>query len=134
MNFKVTFKMESDTKYLSALRDWVRASADEVGASRFPDEAVMKVTLALVEAVDNAIFHAHRRKKDMPIDIALEVGDGGVILDVADMGRGITDLNTPEPDFMSDHGRGLFIIRSVMSKVESHMRDGRHHLRMVYSI
>lgn len=132
--FHCSFTIESNTRYLAPLRQWVGAVARIVGGRRFPARAVMACSLALVEAVDNAIYHAHRRKRHLPIRVSLRLDRRDIVLEVADSGGGIGHPRTPRPDAMVSHGRGLFLIRQVMNSVESRLEDGRHRMKMVYRL
>lgn len=96
----------------------------------------MECTLALIEAVDNAIFHAHKRCVVKKIDIGIEVSKNSVLLEVADGGHGIgnSSENQFRPDGVSSHGRGLFLIESVMSKVKHEIINDRHKISMTYKL
>lgn len=131
MVFRMAFTIRSDTRYLSLLRQWLAALPLLVGREAFPPKALGACTLALIEAVDNAIFHAHRRRASLPIRLAVVVGKGRVVLDVVDCGCGIGRHLRPRPDAPVTHGRGMFLIHRLMSKVESRIRGGRHVLHMV---
>jgi anti-sigma regulatory factor (Ser/Thr protein kinase) len=90
--------------------------------------------LALIEAVDNAIFHAHRRRARLPIDIVLAVDERRVRVEVGDRGKGF-ELDSPErPEALATSGRGLFLIKSMVDKVESVRRNGIHWIRMTCEI
>ena len=64
----------------------------------------------------------------------MSVRDGEVVVEVVDTGRGIGEPPESLPDEMSSHGRGLFLIRSMMTSVVSRSRGGRHALRMKLAI
>ena len=134
MHFQGVFTIKSDTRYLTPLREWIASVQKLVDERHFPQEAVLPCSMALVEAVDNAIFHAHDGSKDLPIEISLVLDGGSIVMEVTDKGVGIGDPDIHEPDEMIDHGRGLFIIHRVMSKVESRVVDGTHHMRMEYKL
>jgi anti-sigma regulatory factor (Ser/Thr protein kinase) len=133
-HFTCTFAIRSDTRYLAVLRSWVEAAARLAGNPRLDRKAVTSLSIALVEAVDNAIFHAHRRRRSMPIGVTMSVRSEEVLLEVVDRGRGIGQLDLSEPERMASRGRGLFLIGRTMSSVESVRRGGRHALRMALRI
>jgi len=132
-SFSCAFAIRSDTRYLSFLRRWIEAAARAAGR-RLTRRARISLELALVEAVDNAIFHAHRGAREKPITVKISIRDGEASLEVVDTGRGIGHLSSALPDMMSDHGRGLFLMRSVMTSVQSVRGKGRHAIRMRLSI
>lgn len=129
--FRFEITIGSDTVYLAALRDMVEAFLRHAGDGRVDRADSIACSMALVEAVDNAIFHAHGNRKSMPIRIAMSHVDGRVVIDVVDRGRGIGELVRREPELEAKSGRGLHIIRSSMTRVTSSRRGGEHRLRMV---
>jgi anti-sigma regulatory factor (Ser/Thr protein kinase) len=133
-SFRCAFTIRSETRYLAALRRIVEAVSDGVGKGIMNRKAVNACRMALIEAVDNAIIHAHRRKKSLPIRIAIAAGPKQVVMDVVDMGSGIGHLNPPEPDTLSCRGRGLIVISKVMTRVISRAIGDRHMFRMIYRI
>lgn len=132
MAFQLSFTIESDTRYLACLRRMVDAAADVVGDKHFPHRARRAVSMALIEAVDNAIFHAHRRRRDLPIHIVLSANARAIRLGVGDCGAGINGVLTERPPETATHGRGLYLIRSLQSEVESVKENGLHWIRMTY--
>lgn len=130
--FRAALAVPSDTRYLSPLRDWLAAAAEIVGRRAFPPRARIACSLALIEAVDNAIFHAHRRRSAELIRVAISVRRGKIALEVADEGSGIGRHRRPVPEAMVSSGRGLFLIHRLMHQVESRRRGGRHVLRMIH--
>lgn len=129
--FRFEITIGSDTRYLAALRSMVAAFLRHAGNGSVSKDSVIACSMALVEAVDNAIFHAHRNRASLPIRIALSLRDGRVVMDVVDTGRGIGELPMVEPDIRASHGRGLHIIRKSMTRVTSSVAEGEHRFRMV---
>ena len=130
--FKTAFTIQSDTRYLAVLRAWVLAASKIAGRKNFPKIAIVPCTLALIEAVDNAIFHAHDRKRQLPIDLEMVVRHGSIVIVVGDLGVGIGHHGVIKPDEMEDHGRGLFLIHKLMSRVDSGFKNEKHFIRMIY--
>jgi|GEM_PF-1345117 len=128
------FTIRSETRYLSALRRWVDAMASLAGRSRVGRRARTALKMALVEAVDNAIFHAHRGDRTRPIGVRMQVGPGSVVMEVKDTGPGLDHQPGRLPEGMALHGRGLYLIRSMMTSVRSRKGRGSHTLRMVLKI
>ena len=132
MPFECALTIRSETRYLSTLRDVVRAAAHAAGG--LPAAAVEALCVALVEAVDNAIVHAHGRQQHRPIRIELAVRDGACELTVVDTGPGIGERACREPRALACRGRGLYLIRQMMTSVASRRSRGRHALRMVLAL
>nr|HPM41661.1 ATP-binding protein [bacterium] len=105
--FRCAFTIESDTRYLAVLRGLVPAAFSAAGMGRMPRAARVACTLALIEAVDNAIFHAHRRVKSLPICVSVGFSPDAISIEVVDCGSGIGRRFKARPDSMETHGRGL---------------------------
>jgi len=126
--------MRSDTRYLALLRQIIPAAFSVAGMKALPPKVLGACTLALIEAVDNAIFHAHRRSRRMPVGVSVSISGSRIALSVSDCGGGIGRRGKMRPDCMVTHGRGLFLIHKLMAGVKSSVRNGRHSLRMVHPI
>lgn len=130
--FCLALTIQSDTRYLTLLRQMIAASAQVVGDNRFPLRAQQALSLALIEAVDNAIFHAHRRKRHLPIDVVLTIDRRFVRAEVSDCGKGLNAAPNDPPRGLVTRGRGLYVMRSAVSDVESIRRRNKHWMRMTY--
>lgn len=134
MSFSVKIAIPSDTRYLSPLRQFMSASARIVGRRRFPRVALRSCTLALIEAVDNAIFHAHRHKKEKWIDVHLDVKKDSVVIRVTDRGRGLNHIEVKNPGLTATRGRGLYLMEQLMDSVESRTSGKRHEMILKYKL
>jgi anti-sigma regulatory factor (Ser/Thr protein kinase) len=134
MLFRCALTIRSDTRYLAVLRDWVRAACRACGEHRLPKGAAFAASVALVEAVDNAIIHAHGRRRKLPIRIELALRPDALAIDVIDRGKGIGHHPAMAPEMMASRGRGLFLIGRVMARVKSTSRRGEHRLRMEWHL
>lgn len=130
--FRCAFTIGSDTRYLALLRQWVAAVMTLAGPKKKSRAVRTACTLALVEAVDNAIFHAHRRNGKLPVRIFMSFSGEKISIEVADCGKGLGRHVSAKPGEMINHGRGLFLIHRLMDSVESRMKNGVHILRMTY--
>jgi len=134
MSFSVKLTIQSDTRYLLPLRQLVTAVVKIVGRSRFSKEAQTACTLALIEAVDNAIFHAHLHRKGLPICVSMTVKDEEIIIKIIDKGRGFNNPVIHEPSLVATKGRGLYIMSALMDKVETKKTRHGHCLTLKYKI
>ena len=132
--YRTEFVIFSDTSYHTVLRQWVSALRVILGPNLISKKAEIEITLGLIEAINNAIFHAHDSRQEKRISVSLSVDQKDVMIDVIDGGDGIGSPELPRPDEMVDHGRGLFLIRSVMKSTQSQKIKGMHRLRMVYEL
>jgi len=132
--FNLAFTIGSDTRYLALLRNMVGAVAKIAGERRFPPTARQAVSLALIEAVDNAIFHAHSKRADMPIAVALSVNADHIRIEVEDQGGGFEEDGEVLVPELATSGRGLFIMRQVMHRVERETKGDSHRVLMYYDL
>ena len=132
MSFSVKLTIQSDTRYLVLLRQLICAVAKIVGRNNLPKRVERSCTLALIEAVDNAIFHAHRHRADLPIDIQIDINKSSISMAVTDCGSGLNHpvIHIPEPT--ATKGRGLYIMKRLMDKVESKKVRNGHALILRY--
>ena len=80
------------------------------------------VELALAEALNNAVVHGNRmdRQKLVQILCRCELGEGISVV-VKDQGQGFDPNAVPDPtvaeNIGADHGRGIWVMKSVMDEV-----------------
>lgn len=89
----------------------------------------LNVPVALTEALSNAILRGNGDNAAKHVRIRADVSDLRVVLEVEDEGDGFdleactTDPSTPE-NLEREDGRGLFLMRSLMDRVERFRGDG----------
>lgn len=130
---QLKFSIRNSTHYLGFLRRLVAAAGRMVRGLNPDHAAVASCSLALVEAVNNVIFHAHGKDSDQWIDIVINVRNNAIEMDVCDNGPGFDMPELAMPPVDHTHGRGLFIIKSVMHEV-AYRRGSRNVLKMVYHL
>ncbi len=83
---------------------------------------VFHVRLALEEAMVNAVKHGNQMNPDKSIRVLCSVGSECARFEIEDEGRGFCAGEVPDPtetEFMErPGGRGLLLMRSMMSSVE----------------
>lgn len=80
------------------------------------------ITIAVLEAVDNAIVHGNKNNPIKEIEILFKAKPGNLTFTVRDDGQGFDYHNVIDPTDISysdeNHiGRGIFIIKSLADKV-----------------
>jgi serine/threonine-protein kinase RsbW len=80
------------------------------------------LAIAVTEAVGNAIIHGNRRDPSKRVRIAFRVDAEFLRIDVQDEGTGfdpgtLSDPLLPE-NLMKESGRGIFILKSLMDRVD----------------
>ena len=95
----------------------------------FDDDARSKITTSVIEAGTNAIQHGHHRDARLPVDIEFRVHPDTLEIVVHDTGKGFDvksingDMTSPE-HILDARGRGIYIMRSCMDRVEFDFSNG----------
>lgn len=96
-----------------------------VGGSR----AHLNLKVAVGEAVSNAILYGNGEDPDKSVRVRAEYGDGRVRVTVIDQGEGFDPGRVADPTRPENRdrpsGRGLFLLRSLMDRVEWNDRGNR---------
>ena len=124
-------ELPADARLLPRTRQAVAGYLEDAGTE---EEARADVVLALDEACANVIRHAFPNGTEGTIRLRAEIGDDFVTVQVEDDGIGCDPEKAirprPDPDQIS--GRGLYMIRELMTTVhlESPTETGGTRLRM----
>jgi serine/threonine-protein kinase RsbW len=116
----ISMRLPSRLELLSVL-DRVADSVCE--RLEFDEDTRGQVTMSVIEAGTNAIQHGHRKDASKPLDVEFRVHPTVLEIAVHDTGTGFNpddingDVTTPE-HLLDQRGRGLFIMRSCMDRVE----------------
>ncbi|MEA3465408.1 MAG: ATP-binding protein [Thermodesulfobacteriota bacterium] len=96
------------------------------------DELAYHINLVLTEAMTNAIQHANRNDPNKQVHITINVSENNLCIKVYDQGQGfdISETNTLQPDPEEDHGRGVFLIHTLMDSVTYTPCEHGHVLEM----
>src|SRR6266436_4025744 len=100
---------------LAAIRPACFTAIQFLAAQGVHPDHLAACELALVEAGNNAVLYARPESRHLPIEVDLVCQPPRLELQVIDHTDGFewpSELQLPEPD--AEHGRGLFIIRSLM--------------------
>lgn len=113
--FTIESSLEKGTELVNDLKEkWAKAGMDE--------ETVFLLKLVLEEAVANAIKHGNKYNKDLLVEVRCSLRARSLTLEVVDQGSGF------DPDMVADPtsesriatpgGRGVYLIKNLMDKVE----------------
>lgn len=134
---EVDIKVPNQTRYLSLIgrigEDIARTLRRYHGDR---EELAYHMNLVLTEAMTNAIQHANEGDPAKEVHITITILDRNLNIKVYDEGQGFDVASLPPPDFQNieDHGRGVYIIRSLMDHVSYRRTNGGHVLEMVKSL
>jgi serine/threonine-protein kinase RsbW len=136
-NIEVDIRVPNQTRYLSLIgkigEDIARTLKRYKGDR---EELAYHLNLVLTEAMANAILHANEDDPEKEIHVTISILDQVLCIKVYDQGQGFDISTLPSPDFKSldDHGRGVYIIRSLMDQVTYCKHKRGHVLKMVKSL
>lgn len=132
---EVDIKVPNQTRYLGMIgkigEDIARTLKSYKGDR---EELAYHVNLVLTEAMSNAIRHAcPSRSKPDGIHICISIIRNTLNIKVFDEGLGFDPTTLPPPDFKGERegGRGIYIIHSVMDKVNYRQHKKGHVLEMI---
>jgi serine/threonine-protein kinase RsbW len=101
----------------------VEAFLQEISRSVSLDEIQMhKLMVSLTEAVNNAIVHGNKSIPEKSVRVMCTVEKGGLAIRVRDQGGGFQPETVESPlkeeNLLRESGRGIFLMRTLMDKVE----------------
>lgn len=92
-------------------------------------QLALNLPVALTEALSNAILRGNREDAAKWVRVRLEFTEGAVVVEVEDEGTGFDldgctlDPTLPE-NIEREEGRGLFLMRALMDRVENYRGAG----------
>jgi len=123
----------SDVREIEPIVEEVTRECRELALSA--RQCALNVPVALTEALSNAILRGNRGIRDKHVRVRAVVSDSALVLEVADEGAGF-DLEacTVDPtrpgNLEREDGRGLFLMRSLMDRVERYDAGTRNVVRL----
>ncbi|HEB77576.1 MAG TPA: ATP-binding protein [Methylothermaceae bacterium] len=132
-DIEVDIIVPNQTRYLSLIGSIGEAIARELDHYRGDRDALAyQLNLVLTEAMANAIKHAHRENAGKTVRVRIHIDRDLLQIEVYDRGQGfdLESLPPPQPEAPVEHGRGLFLIRTLMDEVEYRRGDKENVLIM----
>ena len=133
---ELQIKVPNQTRYLSMIGRISEELAKQLQNYTGDREALANhINVVLTEALVNAIRHANANDPDEEVEIRITVTDEELVLQVFDHGRGfnLESISSTAEDAqheLEDHGRGLYIMRSLMDSVVYYPVEGGNVLEM----
>ncbi|MBQ0016481.1 MAG: ATP-binding protein [Bacteroidales bacterium] len=117
--------IQSSNEGIVAADAFVEALCDELHLQNLQGT----ITLAVAQAVKNAIFHGNKGDASKTVSIACDYCRGGIYFQVSDHGDGF-DYERYGLLTSDDEGTGIFIIKTLVDKME--YSDGGRTLRLEF--
>lgn len=97
-----------------------------------------KLLVATTEAVNNGIIHGNKRDRSKTVSLSVDVNSTTLTVRVRDEGKGVDVDTIPDPlaeeNLLRENGRGVFLIRSLMSSVDFGKVDEGWEVRMTLEL
>lgn len=129
----VDIVVPNQTRYLRLVGNIAEQIAREVEITSFDRETLAyHLNLVLTEAVANAIEYSDGPKKGETVKVCMSIENSDLWIRVFDRGKGFDLDSVPTPDFdeLTERGRGIFFIRSLMDSVEYRKTESGNVLEM----
>ena len=120
-------EIPGDTRYVCLVRKSVKYLAAALG---FCGDDLDDIEVATAEAVTNAILHGTPAGSQGKIRIRCSDGQGSLIVEVEDEGNGRVARARRRICAEAEHGRGMFIIKTLMDDAETVTNRSGTHVRM----
>ncbi len=113
----------------------VEGFLNKISRSSPLDEIQMnKVMVSLTEAVNNAIMHGNQSDPAKKVRVICEIRPGWMLFVIEDEGRGFNPEKVRSPlkkeNLLKESGRGIFLMRTLMDKVEFTAGKGGTEVRL----
>lgn len=109
----------SDQEFLPDVDIFIEGILRGFGAE---ESIVADIAISVSELVNNAILHGNKSTLEKAVTVTISKADSEVAITVADQGGGFDPSSVENPiddaNLMKEVGRGLFIVKSLMDKVD----------------
>ncbi|HEX9912213.1 MAG TPA: ATP-binding protein [candidate division Zixibacteria bacterium] len=105
--------------YLAKVDDFVEKKLKKLGLNK---DQLADIAISVTEVVNNAIVHGNKNNPQKKVTLRLITDKSSIVIEVEDEGEGfdLDSLPCPitEENLLKEVGRGIFILRSLMDKVD----------------
>nr|WP_320117771.1 ATP-binding protein [uncultured Marinifilum sp.] len=95
---------------------------DITSSHNISSEIYGKISVAIIEAVNNAILHGNRLDVSKKVKIEYNIDEEAIQFIVEDEGTGFDFANIPDPTLPENlektHGRGIFLMNHLADDIE----------------
>lgn len=132
-----TLSVDSSTKHLAEVRDFVASHAENVGLT---EKDISEIRLAVDEAFTNIIKHAYKNTTSKPVKIELGFDSSKLWISIMDEGEGFKPEDYKAPDILKRiknkqrGGMGVFLIQKLMDQVQYNRKGQMNEIRMVKNL
>lgn len=133
VNETVERSLESSLDSVDQAEELASGAAQRAG---FDDEELMKIGMAIREAMVNAVVHGNQYNQNKRVRFSLSCTPRQFTVIIADEGVGFDFTQIPDPlapeNLLRTSGRGIFLMRSFMDEVDlKHLASGGTEVTLV---
>lgn len=114
-----TIAIPSDVLFLAAVDDFIY---EKFGQRGIPKATIADFAISVSEIVNNAIEYGSQGDRQKPVTVTIDFSNSEAVITIRDQGPGFDPGNLPDPlekdNLLKQVGRGIFIVKSLMSSVE----------------
>jgi serine/threonine-protein kinase RsbW len=118
MSDSYRLEIPSDPKEIMAVEKFLEQINEKL---QLDEMKFNKLLVATTEAVNNGIIHGNKRDRSKKVQLIVDVNSTMLTVRVRDEGKGVDIATIPDPlaeeNLLRENGRGVFLIRSLMSSV-----------------
>jgi serine/threonine-protein kinase RsbW len=115
----------SDQTLIGEVDDFVES---RLRSRNVDDSIIADIAICATEIVNNGIIHGNKDNRDKTVTLEMIFGDGEVTVTITDQGEffdpGAVENPVDDRNLMREVGRGIFIVRNLMDRVEISPADG----------
>lgn len=121
-------KIPSFREFAVIARNQAETIAERFG---FDEEEIQDIKAAVGEAADNAIQHGSSKNG---VDLKYMPSESEIVVEIRDYGNGFNTKGMGDtlPDALSEHGRGIFMMKSFMDDVKLYSKIGEGSKIVLY--
>lgn len=125
-SFSIPSERDRIHQVLKATESWLEEH-------HFPKKEVHDITLAVIEAVMNAIVYGNEENPRKKVDLSYSFSRGKLVITIADHGK---DFRPPagksdDKPSLDAHGRGIPIMRALMDEVRFEKLSRGKRVRLI---
>lgn len=116
---RVSYTLESTLASVNSAEETATRFAARSG---FDEDEVMRISMAVREAMVNAVLHGNAYDPAKKVFLVFERTPGSLVITITDQGKGLDPSKIADPlapeNLLKQSGRGIFLIRSFMDDVQ----------------
>ena len=130
---EVEITIAGHPRWLRLARSVVR---DFCAALNIADRETPSLVVAVDEALSNVMKHAYGGDCSQFVSLSCSFQDNELAFEIRDRGAPFNpfDCDSPPPNELRSGGRGLYLIRAIMGRVEYRREDGFNCIRLSKTI